>query len=477
MNLLVKKFGPLTAILLSALIAISCEDPGRIGLIVDENNGIISTHYQDLPISTSVVQFDPRKTAESNSIQAGQYTNIDFGVVTSITYTQLALSTIIVPEPTAEYTSFEVELSFSSFMGDTPFNDENQEISIFQLTEEIDSAGDYTRLDILNHNPTALGVWDFAPRYNDTIQVDSTYIVVLDDVVGQDLFQKLLSEDPIFDNNAAFNAYFKGVAFEPTANNRAIFQLDAATLKFRLNYNEFNSDGTPIERSYEMFIGNTGFYHLESDKTGTPISGISPNNTAFNAPDDYLYLQFGTLMAIQADLTPFYSLTDTLNNLIINKAELYIGQVKQYGEDLTPPPFLQVYFTEKAADDTYEWPIVDDIGRYDTTQVGVHFIMLQEEGTLAPPGVYFSPQDTPYDPVDFDYRVNMSLFLQNLYSGNFHSDTEPFLEENGQILIFGETDVLFPQNTNSHILSSPMAVHKDSIRLRIHYTIPTEQNQ
>ena len=71
----------------------------------------------------------------------------------------------------------------------------------------------------------------------------------------------------------------------------------------------------------------------------------------------------------------------------------------------------------------------------------------------------------------------MSLFLQHLYTGNFHSDTEPYLEEEGQIFIFGETDVLFPQNTTSHISTSPMAVHKDSIRLRIHYTIPTEQNQ
>ena len=473
MNLLVKKFGPLTAILLSALIAISCEDPGRIGLLVDENNGVISTHYQDIPISTSVVQFDPRKTAESNSIQAGRYTNIDFGVVTSIAYTQLRLSTIITPEATAEYTSFEVELSFTSFIGDTPLHNETQEISIFQLIEEIDSTENYTRLDILNRNSTALGVWEFAPNLNDTIQVDSTYNVALDDAVGQDLFQKLLNEDPIFDNDAAFNAYFKGIAFEPTANNSDIFQLDATGIKFKVNYNEFNSDGTPIERSYEMFISNTGFYHLDSDKAGTPLSGINPDNTDFLPTDNYRYLQYGTLMALRADLTPFYLLTDTLNHLIINKAELYIGQVKQYSDDLNPPGFLQVYFT----DETNEWPIVDNIGRYDTTQVGVNFIMLQDEASLVPPGIYVAPSATPYDPNNFNYRVNMSVFLQNLYSGNFHSDSEPFLEEKGQIFIFGETNVLTPQNASSHFLSTPMAVHKDSIRLRIHYTIPSEQNQ
>jgi len=179
-------------------------------------------------------------------------------------------------------------------------------------------------------------------------------------------------------------------------------------------------------------------------------------------------------MAIRVDLRPFYVLTDTLNNLIINKAELYIGQVKQYGEDLQPPSFLQVYFTDST---TNVWPVVDDIGRFDTTQVGKNFIMLQDEESFVPPGVYALPLNTFYDSENFNYRVNMSLFLQNLYTGNFHSDTEPYLEEEGQIFIFGETDVLFPQNTTSHISTSPMAVHKDSIRLRIHYTIPTEQNQ
>ncbi len=473
MNLLVKKFGPLTVILLSALIAISCEDPGRIGLIIDGDNGVISTHYQDIVLPTSVVQFDLRKTAESKSIQAGQYLNPDFGLVTSNSYTQLRLSTIIVPEPTAEYTSFEVAISFISFIGETPLNSETQEISLYQLAEEIDSTVSYTRLDQLAINPTPLGVWEFAPKLNDTIQVDSVYIIALDDVVGQDLFQKLMNEDPVFDNNGAFNAYFKGVAFVPTLDNTDIFQLDADQMTFKINYNEFNSDGTPIERSYTMFISTTGFYHLDSDRTGTPISGINPDNTDYFPPDDYRYLQYGTLMALRADLTPFYELTDTLSNLIINKAEVYLGGVKQYGNDFQPPSLLQVYFT----DETNEWPIVDDVGRFDTTQVGVRFIMLQDEAIQGRPGVYVAPQDTFYDANDFNYRVNMSIFLQNLYSGNFHSESEPFLEEKGQFFIFGETNILTPQRSTSHVLSTLMAVHKDSIRLRIHYTIPTEQNQ
>ena len=475
MNLLVKKFGPLAVILLSALVAISCEDPGRIGLIINANNGVISTHYQDLVLPTTMVQFDPRKTSESNSIQSGQYTNTDYGVVRSIAYSQLDLSIIIEPEPTSQYSSFEVEISFSSFIGETPLNGIEQGISIYQLAEEIDSTAEYTRLDLLALNPAPLGSWEFAPMVNDTLQADSIYIVALDDVVGDDLFQKLKQGDPIFDNDAAFNAYFKGIALVPTLNNKDIFQINSSRLNFKLNYDEFNSDGTPIARTYEMRVGNAGFYHLDSDKIGTPISGINPDNNNFSPSDDYRYLQYGTLMSIRGDLKPFFDLIDTLvgKHMIINKAELHIGQVKQYGEDLVPPSVLHVYFT----DESNKWPIVDDVGRYDTTQVGLNFVMLQDEESLAPPGIYSIPLSTFYNSENFNYSVNMSGFLQNLYAGNFHSDTEPFLEEKGQIYIFGETSVLTPQRTISHILTTPMAVHKDSIRLRIHYTVPALQNE
>lgn len=472
MNLLVKKFGPLAAMLLSALLVISCEDPGKIGLIVNAENGVISTHYQDIVLPTSVVQFNPRNTLEARSIQAGQYFNPDFGLITSKSYTQLSLDLIIPPESNAEFQSFEMEISFASLIGDVPDNSETQQIDIYQLADDIDTTIAHTRLDEMPLMPDRLGTWIFAPKRNDTIQTDTVFTLPLDNMVGADLFEKLKAGDPIFDSDAAFNAYFKGVGLVPTNDNTNIFQVDPDKMFFIIKYNEFNSDGTPIERTYEMRVGNFGFYHIDSDKSGTPLSGISPDNTDFTPPDDYRYLQYGTLMAIRADLTPFYELTDTLDNMIINKAVLSITGVKQYGEFQKPPTFLQTYFTNE----TNQWPIVDDIGRIDSSQVGVNFIMLQKDDSAipVPPGAYNLPQSTFYDPTNYRYDVNMSIFLQNLYSGNYHDINEPFIEEKGKIFLFGESDVLFAQKTSSHVLTTPLAVHKDSIRLRIHYTIPIQ---
>ena len=471
MNLLVKKFGPLTVILLSALIAISCEDPGKIGLVVNSDNGVLTTHYYETVVPTSMVQFDPRKTSESRSIQVGEYTNPDFGVVTAISNNQLSLNIVIPPQETAQFVSFEVDMSFFSLLGVDPNNSVTQSIGIYQLAEGIDSTKTYTRLDNLNRMSTALGEWVFAPQLNDTLQTDSTYTIALDDAVGQDLFDKLLEGSNIYDSEAEFNAYFNGVSFVPEQNNVNIFQVDANKVIFRIIYNEFNSDGTPIERTYEMGIGNNGFYQIDSDKTGTPLSGISPDNSEFNPSDDYMYLQYGTLMAIKVDLSMFFALSDTLDNMVINKAELSIGEVKQYPGLLEPPASLEVYFT----DETNLWPAIDNVGRNDTSQVGVNFIMLQDESALItiPPGSYFAPLSTFYE--DNKYKVKMSSYFQNLYAGNFHSETEPFLEEKAQIFIYGETDVIQPQKTLTHATAIPMAVHKDSIRLSIYYTILSEE--
>ncbi|GEM_PF-2926695 len=476
MNLLAKKFRRGVLVILSALMVISCEDPGKIGLLVNADNGIIAGNYKEIVLPTSVVQFNPRKTLEARSIQAGQYFNPDFGTVTSKSYTRIApTEPVITPSQNAEYKSFELAISFASLVGEELLNSETHQIDIYRLAEPIDTAANYTRLDELALMPTRMATWIFAPLRDDTLrdQNDTTFILPLDNVIGEEIFQRLQAGDPMFESEAAFSEYFRGIAFVPGGNNRAIFQIDPERLIFVLRFNEFNSDGTPIARSYDFVIGDYGFYHLESDKAGTPLASIMPDNTEFYPPDDYRYLQYGTLMAIKVDLRPAYALIDTLPFMIVNKAELLIDDVKQYGEYMKPPTFLQVYFTDSV---NYKWPVVDNSGRFDSTSVGVNFIMLQDEEKFVPPGFYLSPLSSFYSPDNGNYRINMSLFFQSIYNGDFHDENLPFLEEQGQIYLFGESSVLVPQGTGSHVFSTPLAVHKNNIRLKLYYTTPTGNN-
>jgi len=184
-------------------------------------------------------------------------------------------------------------------------------------------------------------------------------------------------------------------------------------------------------------------------------------------------LQFGTLIAVRADLTPYYLLLDTLDGVVINRADIYIGGITTYNDDTQPPEYLQMYFT----DETNKWPVVDDIGRIDTSQVGRDFVMLQDESEFPTPGIYSRPQRAYFDVENNNYQFSLSWFLQNIKAGNFYDPSQPFLEEKGQIFIFGQSSVIVPQRSPAQSTVSPLRFHKDSIRFRIHYTIPNFQDR
>ena len=95
MNLLVKKLWLPAITLLVVITVISCEDPGRIGLIINSENGLLRTGYREIILPSSVVQFDPRKTIGSASYKAGKFSSNDFGEVEYRYYTQLNPSIVI----------------------------------------------------------------------------------------------------------------------------------------------------------------------------------------------------------------------------------------------------------------------------------------------------------------------------------------------------------------------------------------------
>jgi len=486
MNLLVKKLWPPVAIILAAVLVISCEDPGKIGLIIDEDNGLLKTGFREFVLPTSVVQFDPRSTMNSQSYQVGHFYDDDFGDVYYKTYSQLVPSLVVDINSNAEYTSFTMSISFTGMTGPVPQNKKLNYIDIYQLAEPIDSTVNYLRTDELALG-TKLGVWEFEPYVDDTLQTDSVFIINLDDGVGEALFQKLKEGDPIFENSADFNAYFNGVSFETGIDASHIFRLNTTEIRFTLNYTESNSSGNPVERTYTLSLGENHFNNITSDLSGTPLAGLMPDNTEFVPANDRRYIQSGSMIAIRADLSAFQQLTDTIEHVVINKAEVVFSDVQYTSEYNTPPSPLFVYFT----DETNQWPFIDYYGRVDASTIGEYYITLQDEsiyvppsfyGTTnnlygVPPGLYGYDRQTDYDEdsLNGSYSFVMSHFFQNLYTGNFTSATEPFLEEKGQVYFFTGSSVLYPTRTESHLATNGLSVHKDSIKLRVHYSYPSLQ--
>ena len=200
------------------------------------------------------------------------------------------------------------------------------------------------------------------------------------------------------------------------------------------------------------------------------MAGMSPDNTDFDPGDGLLYSQLGVLTALKIDFNAFYEITDTLDNMLINKAEIAIGDLEPMDDFKPPPAIMQVFFT----DVNNRWPI--------KTKDGTAFIQLQEEiynGAALPPGFYGVPANIE---VEKDtaitqtarYSIPMSLFLQNLYAGNFNSADTP-LEQEATVYFYPATDVISPQELPSYKFSNQYIVNKDSIKLKMYYTVPNTQ--
>ncbi len=291
MNLLVKKFKVAAVVLLLPLFFVSCEDPGKIGLDVDPKNSIILTKYKEFVLPSSQVQFNPRSTTNSSSLQAGTYSDQDFGTVLSKTYTWLGTQpSTPVLSSSAAYVNTTLSIQFSSFYGSEAENLEIESFDIFQLAGNLDVGSDYLRTDDIALGDL-IGTVDILIQERDTVRVDSVFTVDISNSFGQVIFDKLKANDPIFDNDTTFNDFIKGIAIIAKSGNNKILQFNGATFNVKLNYTEQNSAGEIVDRSYRFNVGARRFYHLSSDLSGTPLSGILPDNNDFLPNGDFRYMQ------------------------------------------------------------------------------------------------------------------------------------------------------------------------------------------
>ena len=449
-------------VLLASLFFVSCEDPGKIGLNINPDSGVILTKYKELILPSTQVQFDPRSTLNSFSFQAGKYSDPDFGTVSSKSYAWLGIdSSVPSLHETAKYGSISLSIQFSSIYGSEAENKEIESFDFYQLAGDIIPGSDYTRVDeILLGNP--IGALDLMIQENDTLTIDSVFTIDLADEVGQAIFAKLAANDGTFDNDTLFNSYFKGIAIVPNTSNNKIIQFNPSSFKIELNYNETNADGEVLDRTYRFTLGSMKFFNLTSDLSGTPLNGILADNKDFIPSNDFRYLQSGTMISLKIDYNPLMEFMDTIENLSVQKAYLSVGDIPINQPGSAIPPSLVGYFT----DENNKWPIItgSDADRNET------YVTLQTE--LVPPTIYSNPQDISLGASDtLSYEATMSTFIQHLHGGGYNTSDTP-LEQGGNLLLYTSSSIAGGASSPSHTVTNYFKVHKDSIKIKMYYSVP-----
>lgn len=452
------------AVLLASLFFVSCEDPGKIGLNINPENSAILTKYKEFVLPSAQVQFDARSTLNSTSLQAGTYSDPDFGVIISKHYAWLGVQqSTPTLSASAAYVGTSISIQFSSIYGSESENQEIESFEVYQLASDIDPNQDYTRVDELNLGDLIGNLDILIEDKIDTLATDSLFNFSISDTFGQSIFDKLKNDNSVFEDDTIFNAFIKGIALIPSASNNKILYFNPSSFKVEIDYTEINSAGEAVERVYVLDLGGMHFYNLNADFSGTPLSGILPDNKDFTPATDYRYLQAGTMVALKLDYDSLFMFTDTIDNIVIQRASLSVGDIPINQPGSSHPFSLIGYFT----DETNVWPAISGEVDLDGNEL---YSVLQEE--LVPPYIYTNPQSILLGLEDtLSFEATMSTFVQNLLDDGYSTTSSSF-EEAGKMLLFAPTSSTIPQSSPSHTQTNYFKVHKDSIRLKIYYSIP-----
>ncbi len=124
-----------------------------------------------------------------------------------------------------------------------------------------------------------------------------------------------------------FTKIFKGLAFK-SENGDKVLGIDpyASASSLVLHYHTAETDSLTLNLG---FLDLASFTQIESDRSGTPLAGLTQYSQDFNTDGDLRYIQSGVGIYTKLDFKNFYTFADTIPNIVINSAQLTIGSVQE----------------------------------------------------------------------------------------------------------------------------------------------------
>ncbi|MDZ7606353.1 MAG: DUF4270 family protein [Cyclobacteriaceae bacterium] len=343
------------------LFLIACEDPGEIGLELNPENGAFVAKYQELPLNTSIVLVEDILSDNSTRINGrtqvkssdgrvlfGNYTTPDFGGMSSKGFSSLYISQRGFKPSEKEFVfdslvmfMFVDYLYGESFLG-------TKQINIHELKEEIKVDSIYLTKNSTPYYDEPVGSLNFDFSSLDSVRVDTLLRVRLADELGNRLFDEAYTDTTTFSNNVEFRQFFNGFAFVPGDGNnmitgvhmenpstfvRMFIHNTTDTAAFDFVFTGYDTAGTNITRYYN---------NIKLDRSGSSIGPITEYYTDYFPTDNRGLMQASTGVFTKLDFTPYLNFIDTIDNLIINRAELVIP-VEPYVSYFDPVSTLDLY--------------------------------------------------------------------------------------------------------------------------------------
>ncbi|HEX5167928.1 MAG TPA: DUF4270 family protein [Cyclobacteriaceae bacterium] len=467
MNLWAKRIGQL--MMAVALFFFSCEEETTLlGFKADQR---FNVYYTEIPVLSSVYLHDSVVTSnfytESlNRLLVGEYQDNSLGSVSASAYAQFSRLSALPDSLTfGIYDSISLQLSIDAayFYGSDGAT--QQQMEVYELDDTLARFSllhPYYSSSTIPVKPTSIGTKTFTidpALFKDYVEqkIDTTIRFKLDEEFGMRVFQEVVSI-PSDSSSTYFYDQFryaiKGIALKPGQSDKiASFNPFSTKSKIVIHFHINKRDSVVLG-----FSSFTSFNHLEGDRSATELAAITDHYNDVEVSQGYV--QNGVSLLTRLDFAKFLEMADTIPAMIINSAELVIGDVEVPLTNQAPP----TKFILRIIDDENLFKVdstdqdVIDIAKYSFT------VGSRSSGT----GSYVILDDSrratltlPYSSTDNKYNGFLTLFLQELYK-NRRNDGPLF-----------STVALYPSSPAIGKTINRTVFNKNSIKLRVYYTRPT----
>ncbi|GEM_PF-5816041 len=421
-------------VLSSLLLFFSCEDPGEIGLTVDPDRDEIDVKLKTFTLPFQNVFNDSVRTDISGRLIVGGIDDPVYGRTQTQAYTQFNLDFDGDPitNTSAVLDSMVLHLAFSYWHG-FDFS-QPQTYRVFQLADTL-----FNTVNYLSHMTTRIDARELGSATVEVIPGQDTVLSIrLNDRFAETMFE----EARVFISDATFRDEFKGLAITADEDNSVVVGFDPFDDRTRMSIYyqipEFEIDSA--EYRFEFGGDNTIRYNqFINDRSGSVMAEVQ-NKTVFNSPDGLVHWQPATGILPVINFEPYRQFADSLDHLVISRAEIEIG-----------PNLIQ------------------DVDPFINAPEELRYIFLND-GNINGPGTIFDPANNTildnnsyltgqfnvdshaYDEVvTQSYRGTLTIYLELLATGQI---------EFGEVAVMPRTISTFNQASFS----------PEGVKLRVYYT-------
>jgi len=296
----------------------------------------------------------------------GQYNDPEFGTVRSQGFAQFLPNNnpdfppyFNTDEDELTLDSVTVQLRFDYYLYGSLGGDIAERVSVHRLTDSLTYGKRYTNNSTVPYDPTPLGELSFDLErivYDLTDDAGRDSSFYLRGTLGsklpggagpgwdfaEELFAYVQSKGDsalVGRNIKGFYEQFYGLAFIPTTSTGILgYNPMHATSLVTLHYQSLEEDSLTLSFQFYPyeFVYSNAMTNITTSRIGELANLPAPQVPYHPLDDSKRYIQDGSTVITELDLSDFYSFIDTLDNIIINSAELSLEVINPTAS--TPPP-------------------------------------------------------------------------------------------------------------------------------------------